>query len=362
MRSDVFFAQRRATQGGGLLDKIGQLFEAAGFSGFINEGDLVAIKTNFGERGNTTAIRPEMVKRIVQKVKKAGGDPFLTDSNSLEGDRLNAPRHLRIAADHGFTLQSVEAPIVIADGLTGNDCVPIAINQKHFNNVPIGSVLHHADSILVVNHFTGHPTTGYCGVINNLATGSSSRHALAQFHSEIAFEVSQDLCKQCGRCQTWCPHGAINESMTIDMRHCKACGDCVAVCHANAIEVQTKTHPEEYQEKMVETFYAATLNKRDRIGYFNFLIDITPDSDSWTWSDAPVVGDIGIIASRDPVALEQASIDFFSMQPIIPGTRLDGCEGRDRLKELSGGIDWEAQLRYAEKLGLGSRDYELFII
>lgn len=363
MVSEVFFAQRRATQGGGLLDKIEQLFDVAGFSRLMREGELVALKLNFGERGNTTAIRPEMIKRVVKKVRQTGGEPFLTDSNRLQGARRNAARHLHTAKDHGFSIHTVDAPLVVADGIAGKDFVPVEINGKHSKHVKIASAIHQADSLLVLNHFTGHHLTGFCGVLNNLGLGASSRNEVGLAGSEVTIALNPDQCKKCFRCLAQCPTGALSaeEGLSIDMRRCNACGDCVALCPTSAIAVKGKQQAEEYQEKMVEAFLGAVSNKRDKVGFVSFLLDITPDCDSWNWSDAPVVGDIGIIASRDPVALEQASVDFFLQQAVIPGTRLDGCE-KDRLRELAGGIDWEVQLRYAEKLGLGTRDYELFII
>ncbi|HEY9765972.1 MAG TPA: DUF362 domain-containing protein [Chroococcales cyanobacterium] len=363
MFSEVFFAQRRATQGGGLLDKIEQLFDVAGFGKLVDAGDLVGLKLNFGERGNTTNIRPEMIKRVVKKVRQSGGDPFLTDCNRLSGGRRNAFGHLQVAADHGFSIHTVNAPVVIADGLRGRDVIAVEIDQKHFKTVKIASAIHDADALFVLNHFTGHPQTGFCGVLNNLGLGSASRNAVDQAGSELALSILPENCTRCQRCLARCPSGAISEDLVIDMRRCTACGDCLPACSAAAIRVQGKSKPSDFQEKMIEAFFGAVKNKSRKVGYMSFLIDITPDSDSWDWSDAPVVGDIGIIASRDPVALEQASIDFFNQQPLIQDTRLSGLlEGKDRLRELSGGIDWEVQLRYAEKLGLGTREYELFII
>ena len=113
---------------------------------------------------------------------------------------------------------------------------------------------------------------------------------------------------------------------------------------------------------MVEAFAALAETKPDKLGYVNVLLDITPDPDGHAWSDAPVVPDIGILASRDPVALDQASVDFVNGQPGIAGTRLSDPACADKLSDLHPDVDWSLALAYAERLGLGTRAYELLII
>lgn len=334
MGSPVFFAQRRATQGGGLLEKLEQIFDAAGFPRMFEQGDLVATKVQVGERGNTTHLRPEVVKRIVKRIRVHGGRPFVTDTGA-DGSRADAVSHALLAAEHGFELATLGAPFVVADGVAGLDSVLLAAPGRHLREAPVAAALHHAHAIVVVTHFTAGPAFGFAGAMHNLGY-----LGLARAQRSIVTRL-QGIAVGAGL-----SHAAILDDEPAP----------------EIPEEALQLPPIEVQERMAEAAAAVTRSKPGRCGFVNILLDITPDPDDHPWSDAPVVPDIGILASRDPVALDQASIDLFNSQEGIPGTRLSHPAVRDKLIDLNPGVDWTSGLAYAERLGLGTRDYEMLII
>ncbi len=352
MPAEVYFAQRRATSGGGLLDKIEQLFETAGFSQAIAEGDLVAIKTCFGERGNTTHVRPEILKRIIRKTRQRRGVPFVTDTGALGiGPRSNAATHLMTATEHGFTEATLGAPVMMADGLMGHDHVPVRIAGRHLDTVPIASALWGSQVLIVVNHVTVTPVTALSGAIHHLGLLSVTRAG----RPFLTHATVSERCAACGSCLVGAsaPHAPI-----LLEAPSQACLNC---CDDDA-QLGAPLSPSEQQERIAEACLAALQGKAQKACFFNIMLDVTPEGDDAPFSDAPVIADVGVLASRDPVALDQATLDFFSMQAGLPGTRLSDPNAPDKLAQLTPGVDPTHLLAYAETLGLGRRDYELLII
>lgn len=364
MASKVFFADMRAGHKKSLLDKAEQLFEKAGLPELIKPKDLVAIKLHFGERGNTGYVRPQFLRRIVNRVKGLGGLPFLTDANTLYvGSRSNAVEHLQTAIENGFAYAVVDAPLIIADGLTGKDYVTVEVNRKHFKEVKIGSAAYHADALIAVTHFKGHELTGFGGALKNVGMGLGSRSGKQMMHSDVLPSVNPEKCTGCERCSQWCPAQAIGvrgRVSVVDENKCIGCGECTVTCPVHAISINWKTEPGAAQEKIVEYVEGALKNKNGKYGFISFITNVSPDCDCYGWSDAPLVRDIGILASRDPVAIDQACVDLVNQAAVLPGSRLEGKAGAaDKFRALHPEIDWSRQLAYAEEIGLGTRQYEL---
>lgn len=364
--SSVFFADLRATSKKNLLDKVDRLFDQAGLNEIIKPKELVALKVHFGERGNMAYIRPQFIRRIVKKVREAGGKPFLTDSNTLyRGSRANAVDHLETALENGFAYAVVNAPLVIADGLTGKDYVSVPINQKHFKEVKIGSAAYHADTLIAITHFKGHEATGFGGTLKNIGMGFGCRSGKQMMHSDILPRVTPEKCLACGRCTEWCPADAISvgDYAIIDEKKCLGCGECTVTCPEAAIEINWKSEPDLIQEKIVEYTLGILQNKKGKAGFITFLTNISPNCDCWPYNDLPIVNDIGILASRDPIAIDQASIDLVNRQQVQPGSCLAEMPLiHDKFRALYQNVDWSIQLAYGEKLGLGSRKYNLIKI
>lgn len=363
--AEVWFAPVRTTRKESLVARARKVLERAGLSDVVADGDLVAIKLHFGEEGNTGFVHPVFVREVVRAVRAAGGKPFLTDANTLyRGKRANAADHIACAIGNGFSFATVEAPIIIADGLDGRDAVEVPIlGGKHFESVRIGSAAVHADALVVITHVKGHEATGMGGALKNVGMGLGCRSAKQRMHSDLRPEVTGEKCTACGRCVTWCPVGAIaigpDRVAVIDQELCYGCGECVAACPSGAIAIQWKTEPDAIQEKIVEHAAGVLSGKEGKAIHLSFLTDITPDCDCWHFSDASVVPDIGVLASQDIVAIDQAACDLIAAVEGLPGTRGEGLEaGQEKFAAVTG-VDPTWALRYAESLGLGSRTYHL---
>ena len=354
--SEVYFTDTSCKPHHGMVQKLGGLIEKVGLSETIERRDLVAIKTHFGERGGTAFVPVMYIRRLVEEIKGQKGKPFITDAGTLYvGSRSNAISHIDTAASHGFTLSSLGAPIIIADGLTGHDFVEVEVDGDELSKVKIASAAVHADALVVVSHLTGHELTGFGGAIKNVGMGLGSRGGKQQMHSDIKPKVEEEKCTGCAKCIRWCPAEAITlvgegkeKVAQIDSNKCIGCGECTVMCFEGAIAMRLTTSLDLAQRKIVEYAMGVLKGKEEKCVFFNFLLRITPACDCWDFSNAPPIEDIGILASRDIVAIEQASLDL-----------VDEKAGKDFFRDLYQTMDWTEQLAYAEKKGLGSREYEL---
>ncbi len=371
MASQVYFTDMRAgSQKESLPRKLRRMFDQAAFSKLFDKEELVAIKIHFGETGNLGFIHPVLVRQVVDKVKENNGKPFLVDTNTLYvGSRSNTVDHLETALKNGFSYATVAAPLVIADGLYGKNFVEVEINQKHFDKVKIGSDIYNAPSMIVMSHVKGHIATGFGGALKNLGMGCGNRGGKQMMHSVVKPEVDSQKCTGCGICLKWCPVDAISQKKKrgkaeIDRDLCIGCGECTAACQYQAIKIRWQSETDQLQERMVEFALGAVQSKGRKTGFINFVMNVTPDCDCHAWSDAPVVPDVGVLASTDPVALDQASVDLINRQSGLVGTKLatNYTPGQDKFKGIRDNIDHNVQLKYAEEIGLGARSYELIEI
>ncbi len=354
--SKVYFAGlSSSTKEDNFLQRIERLFRYAG-EGTEYDGGLVAIKLHFGELGIDTYMRPVRVRPIVEAVKKAGGKPFLADSNTLyRGSRGNSVDHHITAARNGWLMPVVDAPVIIADGLHGNDFRTQKIDGKHFKEVKIASGFYHADAIVGVTHFKGHDMTGFGGTLKNLGMGCASRAGKLMMHFDVKPVVDRDKCVACGRCATWCPADAIEvkEYASIDLSRCVGCGECRIVCHLGAVKVKDYSGNDDMQEKIAEFAHGTMMGKYEKSLFYNFVLDVTPECDCPPWRKGPLVADIGVLASRDPVAVDQAAFDLVKD---AKGTEHES--GMDKFCAVHK-VDGEVQLVHGERLGMGERRYEL---
>ena len=350
--STVYFANTSAKNKKSLLEKVEILAENAGIKNIIEKDELVAVKVHFGERGNTGFVSPIFVRRVVGKIKEAGGRPFVTDANTLyKGSRGNAVSHIETALQNGFSYTTVEAPIIISDGLNGHDYQEIKVNGKHHKSVKISSAAASADALVVISHFKGHEMAGFGGALKNIGMGLGSPGAKQVMHSDAKPKVNLEACTACKRCVKWCPKDAItiSERAEIDPSKCYSCGECTVSCISNAISIEWGGDPNATTERIVEHAAGTMKGKQEKSLFFNFLMNITPDCDCWGWSDSYIISDIGVLASTDPVAIDTASLDM-----------VNKAAGKDIFKEISPAVpDNRAQLKYAQEMGIGSMKYEL---
>lgn len=367
MSSRVYFSNFRSrSQGENKNSKIKQLFDRAGFGEFINENDLTAIKLHFGEKGNDAFLKPVLINAVVEKTIEYQAKPFLTDTNTLYyGSRHNAVDHLQTAIKNGFAYAVTGVPVIIADGIRGDNWIPVSVGLKHFTKVKIAGDIENSDSMLVLSHFKGHGMCGFGGAIKNLAMGCASAPGKIEQH-QCAKPVITDNCTGCGTCIETCPVSVmslVKGKAVIDMRNCIACNNCLSTCPESAIELDSDSLPE-FMERMVEYAYGAVKNKKGKVGYINFLMDITPDCDCEAFSDSPIVPDIGILVSTDPVALDKASYDLVNQQAGLENSLLEHHhhQGGDKFRGVWENVDGRVLLEYAEEIGMGFQKYELITL
>ena len=361
MTSKVYFTDFRALNANdNKINKIKRIFDIAEFDKLISQGDLTAVKLHFGEAGNDGYLNPVFVRQVVDKIKDAGGKPFLTDTNTLySGSRSNAVDHLTTAIMHGFDYAVVGAPLIIADGLNSKDSIEVKINKKHFENVKIAGDIFESDSMIVLSHFKGHEMAGFGGAIKNLAMGCAPAAGKQQQHSTVKPTVKESKCVGCGKCVKVCPVHApeVNDRKSrINIAKCIGCGECITVCPP-----KWKTEIDPFVERLAEYAYGAVNNKKGKVGYINFIMNVTPYCDCVPWSDAPIVPDIGILASNDPVAIDKACYDLVNEQIGFKNSMLK-CNhesGADKFKGVWSNLNGYRQISYGEEIGLGSSDYEL---
>lgn len=345
------------------VNKVRKLYDAANFKNLMDKDDLVAVKLHFGEEGNDGYINPVFVRQIVDKILSSGSKPFITDTNTLYyGSRHNSQDHIRTAILHGYDYAVSGAPIIIADGLKGDHWNHIQINQKNFEKVKIAGDILSSDSMLVLSHFKGHEMAGFGGAIKNLAMGCAAAPGKIEQHGCTKPSILGG-CTSCGNCIDSCPENAMSLSETgaiIDYDRCIGCSNCISECSESIIILDPNTL-DEFIERMTEYALGAVKNKNDKTGYMNFLMNITPECDCLPWSDRPIVPDIGILASNDPVALDSACYDLVNKEEGFENSMLNHNQnkGEDKFKGLCEGVDGRKQLKYGQKIGLGSMKYDL---
>jgi len=348
-----------------MSDKIKTLLNKAGIKSVIRRQNLIAVKVHFGEKGNTAFIRPIFIRDIIDSITSLGAKPFLTDTNTLyRGERSEAVSHVAIALVHGFNFTATASPVIIADGLRGTDATRIAIQAKHFSEVLIGSAITNADALVCVSHFKGHELSGFGGALKNLGMGCASREGKMKQHTDICPTIERKDCTGCGRCMDQCPVqaiGSIKKKAVINSSICIGCAKCITVCPQGAVTINWDENNHLFQEKMVEYALGVVNNKKENVLFINFLTTISPQCDCYGHADQSIVPDIGILASTDPVAIDQASADLVnSQQGVIHSALIKNRKPhQDKFRGLYPSVDWEVQLSYAQQLHIGTRRYKL---
>jgi len=363
MTSKVYFGDMHVKFGDSILLKFERLLRASGLTDIDMNKRFVAIKVHFGEPGNMSALRPNYAKIVADLVKEKGGIPFLTDSNTLyPGRRKHGIEHMESAFENGYGPISTGCHIVIGDGLKGSDDIEVPVNGIHIKNAKIGRAVMDADIVISLNHFKGHELTGFGGAIKNLGMGSASRAGKMEMHSAGKPSVNPDLCTGCKKCLQSCAQDAISikKKASIDHSKCVGCGRCIAACQFDAISAKMDEANDILNEKIVE--YAKAVIDGRTCFHISLAIDISPFCDCHADNDTPIVPNVGMFASSDPVAIDKACADMVNQQPIMADSMLFGSKEKDRFKGTHPSTDWKSTIEHALKMKLGSEKYELIRI
>lgn len=367
-KSKVYFTNFRTTLHENQLQKLARLVKKAGMLENIQFKDrYAAIKIHFGEPGNLAFLRPNYSKVLVDLIREQGGKAFLTDCNTLYvGGRKNALDHLDAAYSNGYSPFSTGCHVIIADGLKGTDetLVPVE-NGEYVKEAKIGHAIMDADIIISLNHFKGHEATGFGGALKNIGMGCGSRAGKMEMHNAGKPSVDQEACVGCGFCQKNCAHSAItitDRKAAIDHNRCVGCGRCIGACPMDAVSAPGDESNDILNRKMAEYSWAV-LHGRPHF-HVSLVVDVSPYCDCHAENDVPIVPDVGMFASFDPVALDMACADAVNAQVPLKGSVLDEVEHchHDHFTDVHPTTNWKSCLEHAEKLGLGSTDYELITI
>ena len=371
-KAKVYFTDFRVGLGTNLMLKLQKVCKAAGIGNIDMDGKFVAIKMHFGELGNLSYLRPNYAKAVADLVKEQGGMPFLTDCNTLyPGSRKHALEHLDCANLNGFNTTTTGCQIIIADGLRGMDDVAVPVeNGEYVKKAKIGRAIMDADVFISLAHFKGHEMTGFGGAIKNIGMGCGSRAGKMEQHCSGKAAVHEELCRGCRRCAKECGSDAItyeNNKAHINQDICKGCGRCIGACAFDAIYNSQWNANDLLDCKMAE--YAQAVCHNRPCFHINLAMDISPNCDCHGENDAPILPNIGMFASFDPVALDQACADACQQQTPLPNSQLsdnlakaDWEHHHDHFLDSNPNVHWKETLEHAEKIGLGTRAYELVTI
>ncbi|MBD3236518.1 MAG: DUF362 domain-containing protein [Candidatus Eisenbacteria bacterium] len=318
----------------------------------VEADDLTGVKLTFGEAGNQTYPPPRLVREIVDLLRQRGARPFLTETNTLyNGRRKNSVDHLTVAREHGFDFDAIGAPIILGDGLTGREGFALVRSSGLVPVAHLSPAVRDMHSLVGIAHLTGHLLTGFGGAIKNLGMGLANRAGKLDMHSAVSPTVDEESCILCLRCLEACAADAITEapqSAVIDAKRCTGCADCLAVCPTGAIRIDWSRDSLRVQQKMAEYADAVREAMGGRALYLNLLQSVTKHCDCLGEPPERIAPDVGVAASRDPVALDQASLDL-----------VREAAGEDVFRRVWPETDPEAQIRHGEEIGLGKRAYDL---
>ncbi len=369
MPSKVYFTDFRTYSKISLPEKFTKFIDKSGLGNIDFRKKYVAIKMHFGELGNLAFLRHQYAFALCEYIRKRGGRPFLTDCNTLyPGSRQNGLDHLSTAVANGFNDASLPGyHVIIADGIKGTDEVAVPVDGASYcHQAYIGRAVADADIIISLTHFKGHESACFGGAMKNLGMGCGSRKGKKDMHTSMKPKYDSSKCIGCKKCAEACAHDVQryqNGKLVFDEFKCTGCGRCIEVCPTHALTVHSGDDVLILNRKVAEYTKAVISGKPNF--HISLVCDVSPFCDCYGSNDVPIVNDIGMFASTDPVAVDHACVDAVNDAKANDNchiTDLHPCNKLDNLRDNSPGTNWSDQLDYAQKLGIGYREYELIAL
>ncbi len=365
--SEVHYLDSRGRYSdGSFMARLGTVLDAAHLEELIEPGDWVVVKFEVGELGYLGYLRPPLIRAVTNKIQEVGGDPVIVDTTRLNaiGSQGNWD-WLAHAAANGFTVPVLHHEPMLADGYTGQEFELLPVDGEELGGLEVARSVVENKALIVISHVTGHPFAGLSGALVNTGMGCSARRGKLRIHAPLKPILIPERCDGCGLCVDRCPKRVIslNEHLAeVNLELCVGCAYyCTAACPTGALVIEIEA-ARRFQKRIVEATSAVHMAALGKVHFFNFLFDVGPYPDYYPFSDTAIVPDLGLLSSRDPVAIDQATVDLIDQVPGVPRSMAEETDalapGKGKLTRITG-VDPDPMLEYAEQYGLGTRHYRL---
>ncbi|MFC1899130.1 DUF362 domain-containing protein [Chloroflexota bacterium] len=390
MASKVYFMDGRSgSPQTSLVAKMETVFEAAGFDKMIKKGDVVAIKLHCGEWNNSGYLRPVYARALADRVKKLGGRPFVCDTTtqtySVTSSRSTELDLLETAGRNGYNSATLGCPFICADGFIGKSDYRIDLPEGFIlKEAYIAEAIAAADVLITLTHFKGHGIGVIGGALKNLGIGAQSKRGKYNVHmgmhpkyglaTAAKFQPENYKGKQSDpnwkELEDACPFDLIHVTDTSLEWERDKCGNCMAcgqVMGSRGI-IERSILTTQATDAAIADAALATVKAvgKGKVAFINMAIDISRGCDCVPFSDMPIVPNLGVFASFDPVAIDKACVDKGKEAHGVPGSRaeeMDVMEPGNRKFEtcatMMAGLSEEIQIVTGEINGLGSSKYDL---
>lgn len=392
MPSDVYFMDARSDSADtSLIAKALTVFNAASLDKLVSPGDVVAIKVHCGEWNSSAYLRPVYARAIADRIKELGGRPFVCDTTTLTyspySSRATELDILLTAERNGYSSAVLGCPFIVADGYVGTSDHRVDVPEGYLlKEAYVAQAIAAADVLITLTHFKGHGMGVIGGAIKNLGIGAQSKRGKFNVHMGghpkygvgAAVKFNPDAFAGKTNDQEWeliencCPFGLFkvtdDDKIEWDRDKCVTCLGCLGVMNPRGIFEASQMQFDATDIAIADAALgvAKTVPK---VGYVTLGVDVSPKCDCAGFSDMPIVPHIGVFASMDPVAIDQACLDKVTESEGTPGSLSEemGVEGAGERKfDLTGaaieGLSEQTTINTGVVNGLGSRDYTLHTV
>jgi len=334
--------------------KFSRMIDRSDIKEFVKD-KLTVIKMHLGRNSGHSTIHPIYVKILVDKLKEYGAKNVYITDQTVKG-----------AKARGYTEDYLGVPVVPSCGYTNKYYYEKYVDFRTFKNVDVAGHIHDAEAMIVLSHVKGHGACGYGGACKNIAMGCVTDRTRRQIHNlEGGLVWNEELCTHCELCISSCNHNANKfddeNKYRVVYDYCTFCQHCVKVCPQGAIRMDDDRYRDFQTGMAICTEEVLKVFDSKNVSYINFLTNITALCDCWGFTTPSLVPDIGIMYSKDIVAIEKASLDAIKVENLIMAGIPQGYElgTEGHLFQRLHHKDPFIQLEELEKRGLGTQEYEI---